>query len=240
MVNNTDLNKLQDLFQRLPEPQQDIIFQLITYLLPVNELPKGRNVFDLIEQEDSVEKLKQTGFVKVNQLDNFEIKEEPVKIISKQEASDIEDFNITASTPAPEKKKRKGKEPVKEKRKRAKSALNDAAVIKIMRKSGNKEENNILKATLSLNPNMETIDSLYTKYCRDYGEGKALEMSWTIVPRAKEIQAEAIANESVVGKKAAWDPIFEKARELNYPREKGIAYLGACVVIAANELGFPI
>ena len=239
MANSSDLNKLQDLFQRLPEPQQDLIFQLITYLLPVNELPKGRNVFDLIEQEDSVEKLKQTGFVKVNQLDNFETKEEPIKIISKQEASDIEEFNTTVSAPERKKKKEVNK-PVKERKKRAKSSLNDAAVIKIMRKSGNKEENNILKATLSLDPNMETIDSLYTKYCRDYGEEKALEISWTIVPRAKEIQAEAIANEAVVGKKAAWDPIFEKARELNYPREKGIAYLGACVVIAANELGFPI
>ena len=85
MANSSDLNKLQDLFSRLSDESQDLVFRIIYALLPTSELPKGRCVFDVVEQEDSIEKLKQTGFVKTEKLDDFNVKEEPVKIISKQE-----------------------------------------------------------------------------------------------------------------------------------------------------------
>lgn len=236
MANNSDLNKLQDLFSRLSEESQDLVFKIMYALAPVNELPKGKSLFDIAEQEDSIEKLKQTGFVKTDKLDDFNTKEEPVKIISKQEAFDIDDFNTTISEP--EKKKVSTKEAGR--RGRTKGSLTDGDIIRFLKKSGNKEDKNSIKITEKLDPNMETIDSLYVKYCKEFGEAKAIEMGWKIVPEAKALQEATIANEKIVGNKKAWEPVFQEAGKLGYPREKGIAYLGACIVIAANKLGFPI
>lgn len=238
MINNSELNKLQDLFTRIPEEAQDLIFSLLQMLASKNSIPQGENIWDL-ENNSGLEQIKKSNLIKENKLDNFKEQEaDPVivsKVLTVEEQEDIKQFEADLLVPDVITKNSTISEP---KKKKERNLLTDTLVIKNMRLTGNSPDD---CKTAKIADGAPHIDSLWIKYCNLYGEEKALEIGRKIceVANADYEYGSKVLKGSEANK--YWKSIAQQAEEkFGIKLGWGIASKGQLILLAAYKLGYPV
>lgn len=222
---NTDLTKLQDLFTKLPPHIQEAFFTLLSWAAAGTQFPQNENFFDL-EADSGLTKIKNSELIEDN-LDNFNSKiKEPV-VISKFEKEDIEQFDNDLKT-----------KPFTTTKKRDRNPLTDVMVIKNLRLTGNGPDD---CKTAKINSDSPQIESLWSIYSKKYGQEKALEIGREIC-RVANINYEHGSKE-LKGSEATkyWKDTAQKAEEkFGIKLGWGIASKGQLILLAADELGYPV
>lgn len=136
-----NLSKVQDLFLRMDEPSKKAVYNLMEILACRTEVPTKLSVFD----SSGLDLIKSSGFTETA-LDNFKTKEEVqlVKkpILTKEEISDIEEFNKDINLPdlKPVKKKEVSKKPTFNERNKIKNLLEKTPLWNIWTKKYDSEK----------------------------------------------------------------------------------------------------